>query len=172
MCRDDYSRAIKTIAVWICIGICVLCSACTGKNNPIVSVKEEEQAVKNVLNESLKNRDLPITREIIAFVEDAHVTVTAKRCYVTEVKIETEDGSDYIDTRKEGSDVRGVRVTFVVDWDGFVHEDGHTVLALKYDGYFREVSTAKILETDAKVNINDPKFWLKVGYSLASLAFL
>ena len=128
------------------------------KEEPGTSVDEYREKVEKALNEDLKSSSHPLRKR----VEYAHGTVTVKSAYISDIKIITKNGKDRI--RKE-SDIRRVEMNVTNIWDGIFHYNGKTILGITVEdtGDGLNPTGAKIVYTDAIVNVEDPKFWLKAA---------
>ncbi len=94
-------------------------------------------------------------------IEDAHCTVKVKMAYVLACDVTTMDGSENVGN--DCSNIRSATVDVKFVWDGIIHLDGYSVLRLVFDMHSKSTVTAKIIDTDAMVNIEDPAFWCAVG---------
>jgi hypothetical protein len=164
----EATRGWLVLIVILCV---VYWACCTGKRTSKITSKttvaEAEEIIKADTNEMLKDKNSDLSEGVREFVEKAHVTVEVKASYATDVIIETRDGGDYTVNRDGSSNIRRLSIIIASDWDGVVHKDGRTVFALETDG--QNVLNVRILQTDAAVNIMDPKWWFKAGSALGAI---
>jgi|GEM_PF-6666767 len=129
------------------------------------TVAQFRNYVERDINKELANLNNPVVKRI----EAAHGTVTVKKIYVSDVQVKTKDGSDL--AGPEGNNVRSFSVAITSIWDGVFHKDGRTVLGILFENVNGEleVTAAKILQTDAMINMEDQNFWYNVGYGIGAL---
>ena len=132
------------------------------------TVEQFRTYVEREINRELVKKDHPIAKRI----ESAHGTVTVKRLYVSDVQVETKDGSNIVGA--EGKNIRSFSVAITSIWDGVFHKDGRTVLGILFEDVNGkiEVTKAQIIATDAMVNMEDPDFWYNVGFGIGTLLAL
>lgn len=131
-----------------------------------------EYTVADFRNDTEQNINRALQQEnnmIKQLVETAHVTVTLTEAYVSDVRATTKDGSNL--AGRNGSNIKNTKIYITTRWDGFLHKNGKTVVELSYERVRDEwkVMDAKIVETDAWVDITDSKFWYKVGVGIGVL---
>ena len=126
------------------------------------------EKMERELNETLSQQDNSVTKK----VEAAHGTVTVKQAYVSDLVIKTKDGSNI--AGKHGENIRNIGCSVTTRWDGVFHKNGTTVVRITWEninGQF-QVTSAKIIHTDALVNMEDPNFWYEVGGMIGLLLVL
>ena len=127
------------------------------------TVAEFANQYEKKINESLANPKNAFRK----YVEDDHVTVDVKEAYVSDLKIETKDGSN--NTGEGGHNIRKIKMNITTKWDGFFHKDGTTVLGILIEnvgGKFK-ITEQKIVKTDAL--IHDLEFWFNAGWIVGVL---
>ena len=136
----------------------------TVKREPGKSIEEYSEEIERKFNNDLKSRDNPLRKRI----ENAHITVTVKSAYVSNIKITTKNGKKRI--LKE-SDIRRIEIEFTTIWDGIIHRNGKTIFSLVVEdtGEGLQPIEAEITYTDAWFNIEDPMFWFKAGLLVFSI---
>ena len=130
-------------------------------------VEEYRQKKTKEINDALQSPDHTFRQH----VESAHKTVKVKKAYVSSMSITTKDGKSRI---SDESDIERIEMQISAQWDGVFHKNGETVLQVTYEnsGGELKVSQAKIVKTDALINIKDPQFWLKAAASVVTLLVL
>ncbi len=129
---------------------------------PTPTVYEYQQSVRNIWNQALSEQD----SEFRKMVEDAHKTVDITRAYVYSIKAETKDGST--DAGENYSNISDVKLHIKMHWDGIMHKDGYTKLFLHHDRFWNIIDV-RIVETDALINTDDPKFWFNACKELGQI---
>lgn len=86
-------------------------------------------------------------------IEDAHLTVTVKSTRIVRCDVKTVDGSDKVG--KDNSNIDKVSMVIRFNWQGQVFGPGYSDLQIEYDGQNDKVLTSKIVETSAKITIDD-----------------
>lgn len=104
------------------------------------------------------------------FVEEAHVSVTAKSATVKSCSADTIDGSDLAGQNDEN--ISRVYLCVTVKWDGILHKDGYSDVSIVIDAQQDQIIEAAITDSNAAVNINDPEFWKGIGEMGAILLLL
>ena len=132
----------------------------------IYTVQEYEYDVRNTFDRALIERDHLVRRQ----VESAHVTVKVRSAEVSYIKCQTYDGSN--NAGEKGQNIKSIRMQITTIWDGIFHKNGKTVfewtLGKDYNGEWK-TQYGEIVETDAKINISDPRFWFSTGMALILL---
>ena len=100
------------------------------------------------------------------YIESAHLTVKVSRAYVRKCTATTKDGSCL--TGENNSNIDEVVLVVRFFWDGFI-DSGHTDLEMKIDWQEEKCLTAKIIDTTALVNLQDPSFWTGLAGCLFAL---
>lgn len=156
---------MKNFLIGLCVSIAIVvcCCSCDDSNSfSVVETKSVEQyrsEIVHTMNSVLKDKDNHLHRR----VESAHGTVTVYKAFVSHCEIVMHDTSGRV--KKDESNVKQIRMEITFYWNGIIHQGGHTVLRLILDNAGDEwmINTAKIVETDALVNTEDPDFWIGVG---------
>ncbi|MCL2742377.1 MAG: hypothetical protein FWE67_00845 [Planctomycetaceae bacterium] len=147
--------------VLFCTLLIALCFTACGRNT---TTEAYRQTVIREINGYLQNE----SDERRRYIEFAHQTVTVTSATVTSCQIETLDGSN--NAGYEGKNVSRVTYEITAYWDGVFHKQGHSVLKIVSDVQNGK-STAKIIKTDAVVNIEDPNFWYEAGFAAGVIGF-
>ena len=126
------------------------------------------EKMEKELNEKLSQSDNPIVKK----VEAAHGTVDVTQAYVSDLSITTKDGSDI--AGEHGENIRNISCIITTRWDGYIHKNGTTVVRITWENINGklQVTNAKIIRTDALINMEDPAFWYEVGGAIAWLLLL
>ncbi len=90
-------------------------------------------------------------------IEDAHLTVTVKSTRIVRCDVKTVDGSDK--AGKDNSNIDKVSMVIRFNWQGQVFGPGFSDLRIEYDGQNDKVLTSKIVETSARITIDDDLLW-------------
>ena len=90
-------------------------------------------------------------------IEDAHLTVTVVSTRIVRCDVKTVDGSDK--AGKDNSNIDKVSMVIRFNWQGQVFGPGFSDLRIEYDGQNDKVLTSKIVETSAKITIDDDLLW-------------
>ena len=143
------------IAVFLCFSAC----GDGGVVDRSISIEQYKQNVINDFNQKLTKSDDNLRRR----VENAHGTVTVKKAYVSTCDVVMRDSS--MKVKKNESNVAQVSLVITFCWDGVFHKNGYTKLRLVLDNAGNEwvLRSARIIETDALINMEDPEFWMGVG---------
>ena len=149
----------------IIISVLIIWGGCKLFSNSGETVAEYSQRMEKELNAELADP----ANQVRKYKEDAHGTVTVKSANVSSISIRTKDGSD--NAGKKGSNVSEVKVTIITYWDGILHKNGHTEFSINFDMSSKEPRLKEygIINTNAKINMTDPKFWYSVGYAIGIL---
>ena len=145
----------------ISLAIILLGGGCSKK----VPVKEFSAKFERDINTALEYRGNAFRK----YVEDSHGTVDVRYAYVSDLKVETKDGSD--DAGTDGQNIRRIRMEITAIWDGVIHKGGSTVIGIvleNVNGKF-EVREPKIIRTDALINLRDSEFWFDTGWLIGAL---
>ena len=149
------------IVVGIVIVTFICFSACDdgGIIDQSITIEQYKQNVINDFNQKLTKSDDNLRRR----VENAHGTVTVKKAYVSTCDVVMRDSS--MKVKKNESNVAEVSLVITFCWDGVFHKNGYTKLRLVLDNAGKEwvLRSAKIIDTDAIINMEDPEFWMGVG---------
>ncbi|MBO4649156.1 MAG: hypothetical protein J5806_13470 [Lentisphaeria bacterium] len=143
----------------VVIIIITICKACT------TTVAEYRETTRQRINYELSSSNHKLRQR----VEAAHVTVTVYSAYMSDLQIQTKDGSD--NAGSDGSNIQHMHMEITARWNGAIHKGGKTVIGIDFEninGKF-EVTSSKIIKTDALVNTEDPNFWYEVGAAAAVL---
>ena len=156
------------VAVFIIWGACSLFSSPSAKalsEEKIITVQEYSEAVQRNINTALSNPNHGVRKRI----ESAHGTVTTTSAYVSKIQVLTKNGSN--NAGKDGSNVREVNMNIMVRWDGVFHKNGYTEFYISLDTASTQVhvNEAKIVKTNALINMEDPNFWFEVGTGIGLL---
>jgi len=145
---------VAIVGIWICFKIF--------DSSSEESVDSYRQKVIAAVNQDLMNPDSAARRR----VESAHMTVTAKRAYVSSCIVQTVDGSNRVG--KNGNNISGINVVITVIWDGWIHKDGFTELQIEYNPQTQARST-RFLRSNAVFNWETVD-WSSVGYTVGYIA--
>jgi len=149
--------------IWGIVVVVALYFTSGGTTNQNFTKQEYAQAVVKKVNNDLANNP---RHGIFRMVERAHVSVAAKSGSVTFIEVQTIDGSNFVGL--EGSNITNisfVEMQITVFWDGWIHKNGRTVVEFVLYPSSDQVSTPRIVATDAEVNIKDPGWWREMGES-------
>ena len=119
------------------------------------------QSVKNELSKS--------NSKWKKLIEDAHLTVTVTSTRIVRCDVKTVDGSDKAGENDSNIDKVSMLIRF--NWEGQVFGPGYTDLRIDYDGQNDKVLTSKIVETSAKITVDDDLLWDLACAICAALAF-
>ena len=129
---------------------------------PSYLVSEYKKRLEAEINAELARSNHPLRKR----VERAHGGVTVRNVYVSDLEVATKDGSDKVGRGRKN--IRRVELKITMVWDGTVPKNGRTEVTMVWvniDGKLQPTS-ARITKSDAKINIEDPRFWIKVGLGL------
>ena len=165
-------RSKTPIILWICVaavamfvGIAgitavVLISTSTATSIFSYTVSDFCRDLEKKTNDELQNPDHPVRKR----VEMEHLTVSVYQAHVSNLEVQTKDGSNNVG--RDLSNVRSVSCDFTLLWNGIIHKGGRTVVHYEYeciDGKLHFISSknhsGEIIYTDALITISDPKFW-------------
>lgn len=107
------------------------------------SIKTAEKEFTQALNMELCNPISPYRREIEKL---HHRTVTIKNAQVTQVKIKTKNGKNNIG--KNGANIQTIYFVVETTWDGWIHENGKTTIAV-LTAPPNEIIDLKVIQSDA-----------------------
>ena len=134
-----------------------------------VTVADYQNHIEQKVNRELQSSSNPMKR----LVEEAHLSVSVTRAYVSKCRAETKDGSDDAGSLN-GKNIRKVYMEITTNWDGLIHKGGTTVIGLELENINGKVEITKsaIVKTNALINIYDGDFWYKLGVAVGTLIFL
>lgn len=153
----DKWNSIWIILIILCVGIFIGFNSCSKK----YPVSEFKQRYVQKLNNELSDSNNPVrvhTEKIHSLIG----SVTVTKAYVSNLKVDTKDGSD--DVGKDGKNIQRITVEITTEWDGLIHKDGRTVFevaVVNADGNFKEAYKKKTF-SDAYINLDDVGFWQSV----------
>ncbi len=113
------------------------------------------------INQELLSEDSAVIKRI----EDAHFSITVTKAEVKSIYATTIDGTT---DSQNGNNIRSCTVEIEFTWDGVFQEGGYSILEIIIDIQNNKVIKSKITETNAIINLEDPKFWFNVGWTIGS----
>ena len=133
-----------------------------------VTLSEYQEHIEQKINKQLGDSEHKLRK----MVENAHLTVNVTNAYVSRCAAETKDGSNDAGGYG-GKNIRKVTMNITTRWDGLLHKGGETIVGIELENVNGNVQITKaaIIKSDALININDPKFWYAIGYSLGMMIF-
>ena len=133
-----------------------------------VTISEYQEHIEQKINKQLGDS----RHELRKMVENAHLTVNVTNAYVSRCAAETKDGSNDAGGYS-GKNIRKVSMNITTRWDGLLHKGGETIVGIELENVNGNVQITKaaIIKSDALININDPKFWYNVGFTLGMMIF-
>ena len=133
-----------------------------------IPLAQYEEKCKNEINRELSKPTGELRKALYSRVENAHQTVTVKRAYVSKFIATTTDGRDVVFV--DNPNISEVTRQITTRWDGIFHKNGHTDLEIVYriaEDNKMDIVSCEIVDTNATVNTEDPKFWYGVGAAAA-----
>lgn len=157
--KKEWEMKKKYVIGGIVIGIILLLLIFGNPFATGMSVDRYRQNFISKADKVLKNPNHELRRRI----ERAHATVTVRRAYVSSCEIETRDGSS--NAGKHGENIAKLGYIIHTVWDGKFHKNGYTDLLIVLDYWNGEASvrTAKIVGSNALINVESPEFWGEVA---------
>ena len=162
---DSKKLMICIFGVVSVVLVCILLFSGCGNEKTVAEYGEElEWRINNELASS--------RNDLRRRVENAHVTVTVRSAYVSDLRITTKDGSNTAGA--DGKNIRRIYLEITTRWDGFIHKNGCTVLGMEYENVNGKMkpTDVRIIRTDALVNTEDPEFWGEIAGTAAILLLL
>ncbi len=129
------------------------------------TIAEFQESFEHEVNSALESPSHELRRRI----EKAHASVSVHTAYISGCRITTKDGSH--NAGVDGSNIRRIDLEITTRWDGIIHKNGYTVIGITIENIKGEaqMTDAKIISTNALVNMEDPEFWLDVGSAVIML---
>ena len=133
-----------------------------------VTVTDYQNHIEQKVNRELQSS----SNRLKTLVEEAHVSVSVTKAYVSKCCAETKDGSNDAGNL-DGKNIRKVYMEITTIWDGLIHKNGRTIIGIELEDVNGEVQLTKadFVKSDALINIYDRKFWYNVGVALGTLIF-
>lgn len=156
---------LVTAFVLIAIGMVSYC-VWEKKGGPRTALTQKvgQQTVDQFKNSFVKKINTELAdpqSNLRKYIENAHLTVTVSKAYVKQCNVTTVDGSNL--AGRDGVNVDEIDFEIRFFWDGVIQKDGHTDLKIVFDQRANKVLSAKILDTNALFNTEDPEFWMGFG---------
>ena len=161
-------KFMRTMLVLFALAGVMLCTmACVDTN---ITVDKFEKKAKEKLSKELRNPRAVLRQ----YVEMLHLTVDVYSARIESISITTKDGSQY--AQKNGEcNVATIRAIVVMNWNGFFHKAGTTVLQI--DGHWDDSKQefahdkTKVTYTDALITLNEETL-LELGLCLLALCLI
>lgn len=128
------------------------------------TVEEWVRVLTSSINEELRDTKNGPWKNVYRHIESAHATVTAKSGYVKTCQVETIDGSNKVGSNEEN--ISRVHLVITVRWDGIIHRNGYTDFYFLLDPRQNTALEAKIIDTNAMINLEDPALWEEAGAAI------
>lgn len=158
-------------AAWLALGILgligalIICILVATGGPDTQSVQDYELQQRNLINKSLSSTSRDDDKKMIETIHGP--TVTYKDAVVKSVKAVTFDGSNIAE--KNGGNVSVLKFVVNYRWTSLTQNMGYTDVLYVFDVQRNAITTARVLDTNALINLADERWWFDVGYAIGAL---